>query len=130
MYISIYNLFYTSLPVLAVGIFDQDVNDKNSVLYPQLYRPGHLNLFFNKKEFFRSAIQGCYVSIVLFFIPLGENGSLFELDSFNKSFLFCLGTYYDAVSPNGQGLSDYMLFCSVTAAILVIVNTAQVRTNR
>nr|XP_023017891.1 probable phospholipid-transporting ATPase IM [Leptinotarsa decemlineata] len=36
------------------------------------------------------------------------------------------GTYYDAVSPNGQGLSDYMLFCSVTAAILVIVNSAQI----
>ncbi|XP_044762025.1 probable phospholipid-transporting ATPase IM isoform X2 [Coccinella septempunctata] len=106
MYISVYNLFYTSLPVLAVGIFDQDVNDKNSILYPQLYRPGHLNLFFNKMEFFWSALQGCYVSIVLFFIPFG--------------------TYYDAVSPSGQGLSDYMLLCSVMAAILVIVNTAQI----
>ncbi|XP_018570788.1 phospholipid-transporting ATPase ID isoform X3 [Anoplophora glabripennis] len=106
MYISIYNLFYTSLPVLGVGIFDQDVNDKNSVLYPQLYRPGHYNKFFNKKEFFRSALQGCFVSAVLFFIPLG--------------------TYFDAVAPNGQGLSDYMLFCSATAAMLVIVNTAQI----
>lgn len=36
------------------------------------------------------------------------------------------GTYYDAVSTNGQGLSDYMLLCSVVATILVIVNTAQV----
>lgn len=72
MYISVYNLFYTSLPVLAVGIFDQDVSDKNSILYPQLYRPGHYNLFFNKKEFFRSALQGCYISLVLFFIPFGK----------------------------------------------------------
>lgn len=36
------------------------------------------------------------------------------------------GTYNDAATSNGQGLSDYMLFCSATAAILVIVNTAQV----
>lgn len=72
MYISVYNLFYTSLPVLAVGMFDQDVNDKNSIIYPQLYRPGHYNMFFNKKEFFRSALQGCYISLVLFFIPFGE----------------------------------------------------------
>ncbi|KAL1516456.1 hypothetical protein ABEB36_000367 [Hypothenemus hampei] len=106
MYISIYNLFYTSLPVLGVGIFDQDVNDKNSIFYPQLYKPGHMNLFFNKKEFFRSALVGCFVSCVLFFIAFG--------------------TYYDAVAPNGQILSDYMLFCSVTAAILVIINTAQI----
>lgn len=106
MYISVYNLFYTSLPVLAVGIFDQDVNDKNSILYPQLYKPGHYNLFFNKKEFFRSALQGCYISLVLFSIPFG--------------------TYYDALSPNGLVLSDYMLLCSVVATILVIVNTAQI----
>lgn len=72
MYISVYNLFYTSLPVLAVGVFDQDVSDKNSILYPQLYRPGHYNLFFNKKEFLLSALQGCYVSLVLFFIPFGS----------------------------------------------------------
>lgn len=75
MYISVYNLFYTALPVLAVGIFEQDVNDKNSVLYPKLYKPGHLNLLFNKKEFFRSALQGCYISIVLFFIPFGKFSS-------------------------------------------------------
>ncbi|CAG9839897.1 unnamed protein product [Diabrotica balteata] len=43
----------------------------------------------------------------------------------NESFII-LGTYFDAVGYNGQGLSDYMLFCSVTAAILVIVNTAQI----
>lgn len=41
---------------------------------------------------------------------------------------FFLGTYFDAVSPDGQGLSDYMLLCSVVATILVIVNTAQVST--
>lgn len=89
MYISVYNLFYTSLPVLAVGIFDQDVSDKNSILYPQLYKPGHYNLFFNKKEFFRSALQGCYISLVLFFIPFGKNQMLvffyylFNIDLFD-----------------------------------------------
>lgn len=40
---------------------------------------------------------------------------------------FFVGTYYDALSPNGQVLSDYMLLCSAVATILVIVNTAQVR---
>lgn len=32
-FITCYNLFFTSLPVLAVGILDQDVDDKNSVKY-------------------------------------------------------------------------------------------------
>lgn len=73
MFISVYNLFYTSLPVLALGIFDQDVNDVNSLKYPKLYTPGHLNLLFNKEEFFRSAVHGCLTSCVLFFIPYGAS---------------------------------------------------------
>lgn len=106
MFIAVYNLFYTSLPVLAIGVFDQDVSDKNSIMYPQLYTPGHTNLLFNKKEFLRSALYGFYTSCILFFIPYG--------------------TYKDAVTSRGHVLSDHMLVGSVVATILVIVVTAQV----
>lgn len=106
MFISVYNLFYTSLPVLALGMFDQDVNDRNSLAYPQLYTPGHRNLLFNKKEFLLSAIHGFFTSCVLFLVPFG--------------------TYKDAVDHNGLVLSDHMLFGSVVATILVIVVTAQI----
>lgn len=106
MYISVYNLFYTSLPVLAVGIFDQDVNDKNSLMYPKLYTPGHQNLLFNKKEFCWSALHGFFASCVLFLVPYG--------------------TYKDGVSPKGYVLSDHMLLGSVVATILVIVVTVQI----
>ena len=71
MFISVYNLFYTSLPVLALGIFDQDVSDRNSLCYPKLYTPGHSNLLFNKREFLRSALHGFFTSCVLFLIPYG-----------------------------------------------------------
>ncbi|XP_046141512.1 phospholipid-transporting ATPase ID isoform X5 [Osmia bicornis bicornis] len=106
MYISVYNLFYTSLPVMAVGIFDQDVNDKNSLMYPKLYAPGLQNLLFNKKEFCWSAIHGFFASCVLFLVPYG--------------------TYKDGVSPKGYVLSDHMLLGSVVATILVIVVTVQI----
>ncbi|XP_066581095.1 phospholipid-transporting ATPase ID isoform X6 [Prorops nasuta] len=106
MYISVYNLFYTSLPVLAVGIFDQDVNDKNSLLYPKLYTPGLQNLLFNKKEFCWSALHGFFASCVLFLVPYG--------------------TYKDGVSPKGYVLSDHMLLGTVVATILVIVVTVQI----
>ncbi|KAG8240264.1 hypothetical protein J437_LFUL015334 [Ladona fulva] len=109
MFISVYNLCYTSLPVLALGVFDQDVNDKNSLSYPKLYSPGHKNLLFNLKEFLRSALHGFFTSCVLFCIPYG--------------------TYKDGVSPDGHILSDHMLFGSVVATILVIVVTAQVCKN-
>lgn len=64
MYISVYNLFYTSLPVLAIGVFEQDVSDKDSIEYPKLYTPGLTNEFFNLKEFMRSVMHGLFSSLV------------------------------------------------------------------
>lgn len=72
MFIAVYNLFYTSMPVLALGIFDQDVNGRNSMAYPKLYTPGVHNTLFNKLEFLRSAFHGFVASGVLFFIPYGK----------------------------------------------------------
>lgn len=106
MYISVYNLFYTSLPVLAIGVFEQDVSDKDSIEFPKLYTPGLTNELFNVKEFMRSVMHGLFSSLVTFIIPWG--------------------TYHDAVGPNGLVLSDHMTLASVMSAILILDNTAQV----
>ena len=39
-YILMYNLAFTSIPVIFMGILDQDVSDKVSLAVPQLYRRG------------------------------------------------------------------------------------------
>ncbi|XP_035783947.1 phospholipid-transporting ATPase ID-like isoform X4 [Anopheles albimanus] len=106
MFISVYNLFYTSLPVLALGIFEQDVSDKNSVDYPKLYAPGMTNALFNTTEFIRSVLHGIFSSLILFLIPYG--------------------TYKDGISPDGYVLNDHMLLGSVVATILILDNTAQI----
>lgn len=72
MFISVYNLFYTSLPVLALGVFEQDVSDATSLQFPKLYAPGHTSELFNKTEFIKSTLHGCFTSLVLFLIPYGE----------------------------------------------------------
>lgn len=72
MFISVYNLFYTSLPVLALGIFEQDVSDKHSVEFPKLYTPGLQNALFNTTEFIRSVLHGIFSSLILFLIPYGD----------------------------------------------------------
>ena len=75
-FIACYNLFYTSQPVLALGIFDQDVDALNALKYPKLYAPGLSSALFNKREFFKSALQGFIASCVLFFISHGEDLSM------------------------------------------------------
>ncbi|XP_037782444.1 probable phospholipid-transporting ATPase IM isoform X2 [Penaeus monodon] len=106
MFISVYNLFYTSMPVLALGIFEQDVNAVNSIKFPRLYGPGLSNALFNKREFFRSALHGFLTSCVLFFIPFGA--------------------YYNGMDQDGRSMADQQTFGSVVATILVIVVTVQI----
>ncbi|KAL4710938.1 hypothetical protein ACJJTC_017903 [Scirpophaga incertulas] len=106
MFISVYNLFYTSLPVLALGVFEQDVSDATSLQFPKLYAPGHTSQLFNKTEFIKSTLHGCFTSLVLFLIPYG--------------------TYKDGLAPDGTILSDHMLLGSVVATILIIDNTTQI----
>lgn len=95
------------MPVLALGVFEQDVSDKDSLEFPKLYAPGLTNELFNVKEFMRSVMHGLFSSLVTFIIPWG--------------------TYRDGINSEGLVLSDHMTFASVMAAILILDNTAQVR---
>ena len=55
----------TALPVLAMGIFDQDVSEECSTRFPRLYIPGQFDLFFNMRIFIYSIIHGmirCMIS--------------------------------------------------------------------
>lgn len=105
-FISFYNVFYTSLPVLALGIFDQDVDDRFSTRYPMLYTPGHMDLLFNKFEFLKSVAHGIITSFVIFFVPYGA--------------------FYEAIGAEGVNLDGHQLFGTVVSTILVLVVTAQV----
>uniref|UniRef100_A0A3B4ZB47 Phospholipid-transporting ATPase n=1 Tax=Stegastes partitus TaxID=144197 RepID=A0A3B4ZB47_9TELE len=105
-FITLYNIVYTSLPVLAMGIFDQDVPDQRSLEYPKLYEPGQLNLLFNKREFFICIAQGIYTSVVLFFVPYA--------------------ILSDATQSTGVPLADYQTFAVTTATALVIVVSVQI----
>ncbi|NWV45754.1 AT8B2 ATPase, partial [Daphoenositta chrysoptera] len=105
-FITLYNIVYTSLPVLAMGVFDQDVPEQRSMEYPKLYEPGQLNLLFNKREFFICIAQGIYTSVFMFFIPYG--------------------VFADATRDDGAQLADYQSFAVTVATSLVIVVSVQI----
>ncbi|KAM9070535.1 probable phospholipid-transporting ATPase IM isoform X1 [Sarcophilus harrisii] len=105
-FITLFNIVYTSLPVLAMGIFDQDVNEQNSMDYPNLYGPGQLNLLFNKRKFFICIAHGVYTSFALFFIPYGA--------------------FYNVAGEDGKHIADYQSFAVTIATSLVIVVSVQI----
>ncbi|XP_041110345.1 phospholipid-transporting ATPase IC-like [Polyodon spathula] len=108
-FITLYNVLYSSLPVLLVGLLDQDVNDKLSLRFPKLYVPGQEGQLFNYKNFFISLFHGIYTSLIVFFIPYG-------------AFLQTMG-------QDGEAPSDYQSFAVTTASSLIIIVNLQISLN-
>lgn len=66
-YILLYNLAFTSLPIIFQGILDQDVDDKVSLAVPQLYRRGIEQLEWTQTKFWTYMIDGLYQSVICFY---------------------------------------------------------------
>uniref|UniRef100_A0A452TGT0 Phospholipid-transporting ATPase n=1 Tax=Ursus maritimus TaxID=29073 RepID=A0A452TGT0_URSMA len=105
-FITLYNVLYSSLPVLLMGLLDQDVSDKLSLRFPALYIVGQRDLLFNYKKFFVSLVHGILTSMILFFIPLGA--------------------YLQTVGQDGEAPSDYQSFAVTIASALIITVNFQI----
>ncbi|XP_063495450.1 phospholipid-transporting ATPase IC isoform X4 [Symphalangus syndactylus] len=105
-FITLYNVLYTSLPVLLMGLLDQDVSDKLSLRFPGLYIVGQRDLLFNYKRFCVSLLHGVLTSMILFFIPLGA--------------------YLQTVGQDGEAPSDYQSFAVTIASALAITVNFQI----
>ncbi|AMD22206.1 HGL134Cp [Eremothecium sinecaudum] len=68
-YLIFYNLAFTSLPVILLGIIDQDVSDKVSVAVPGLYQVGISRSAWTQKKFWFYCLDGIYQSVICFFFP-------------------------------------------------------------
>uniref|UniRef100_A0A673N8Y2 Phospholipid-transporting ATPase n=1 Tax=Sinocyclocheilus rhinocerous TaxID=307959 RepID=A0A673N8Y2_9TELE len=104
-FITLYNLVYTALPVIGLSLFDQDVNDRWSFQYPQLYAPGQLNQYFSKMAFARILLHSCYSSLILFFVPWAA---------------MC-----DTVRDDGKDIADYQSFALLAQTCLLIAVSVQ-----
>ncbi|KAD0007806.1 hypothetical protein E3N88_44926 [Mikania micrantha] len=67
-YMSFYNVFFTSLPVIALGVFDQDVSARLCLKYPLLYQEGVQNILFNWPRILGWMFNGVLSSMIIFFI--------------------------------------------------------------
>eukprot|EP00127_Corallochytrium_limacisporum_P005603 Clim_evm2s209 gene=Clim_evmTU2s209 len=67
--VTLFNTTFTSLPIIMVGVFDQDCDAETSLAYPHLYEAGLRKEFFDRTKFFRSIVRSIYLSLVVYFIP-------------------------------------------------------------
>jgi phospholipid-translocating ATPase len=104
-YIVLYNLAFTSLPVILLGVFDQDVGDKVSLAVPQLYTRGIERLEWTRTKFWLYMVDGIYQSAIVFFMAY---------------LCFAPGNF---LPDNGLNIDDYgRMGVFVATAAVIIVN--------
>lgn len=64
--LSFYNIIFTVLPPLCMGIFDQFISARLLDRYPQLYQLGQKNMFFKMHSFWAWVANAFYHSIILY----------------------------------------------------------------
>jgi magnesium-transporting ATPase (P-type) len=67
--LAFYNVLFTSLPVITLGVFDRDINADIVMKFPEVYQSGHKDVFFNFTIFLSYTLNSIFHSAVCFFIP-------------------------------------------------------------
>jgi phospholipid-translocating ATPase len=105
-YILLFNLAFTSVPIVFMGVLDQDVSDKVSLAVPQLYRKGIERKEWTQPKFWFYMTDGLYQSLICFYMAY----LLFEPGNF--------------VTHNGMDIGDRERFgVFIAPAAVTVINT-------
>ncbi|KAE8700704.1 putative phospholipid-transporting ATPase 5 [Hibiscus syriacus] len=69
-YMLLFNVVLTSLPVISLGVFEQDVSSEVCLQFPALYQQGPRNLFFDWYRILGWMGNGLYSSLIIFFLNI------------------------------------------------------------
>ncbi|KAK3813393.1 MAG: hypothetical protein J3Q66DRAFT_348220 [Benniella sp.] len=125
-FVVLYNLVFTSLPIMFMGAFDQDVDAKTSLQFPALYLRGIKQKHFTRSKFWLYVLDALYQSVICFFIPWYLSNDLYPSGRSTND-LIALGTLISAcsviVANLYVGLNMYhwtkMIFAVIFGSIIV-----------
>ncbi|CAN8244906.1 unnamed protein product [Cochlearia groenlandica] len=100
---SLYNVFFTALPVIVLGLFEKDVSASLSKRYPELYREGIRNSFFKWRVVAVWATSAVYQSLVCY--------------------LFVTASSFGAVNSSGKIFGLWDVSTMVFTCLVIAVNT-------
>ena len=95
-FLMLFNLFFTSIPVITLATMDQDVPDYVSLVIPQLYRQGIKDHeMADMWRFFKYMTDGMYQSAISFFFPwlMFRTGGFVTHNGLSVSTVFAVGTF-------------------------------------
>ncbi|XP_057517399.1 putative phospholipid-transporting ATPase 9 isoform X2 [Amaranthus tricolor] len=65
-YLTLYNIMFTSFPVIALGVLDQDVSAQSCLKFPQLYQEGAQNILFGWQRILGWLLNGILGATTIF----------------------------------------------------------------
>ncbi|XP_008225775.1 PREDICTED: probable phospholipid-transporting ATPase 4 [Prunus mume] len=65
-YMALFNVILTSLPVISLGVLEQDVSSEVCLQFPALYQQGQKNIYFTWKRILGWILNGVVASVVIF----------------------------------------------------------------
>ncbi|WOK91550.1 putative phospholipid-transporting ATPase 8 [Canna indica] len=66
-YIAFYSVGFTSLPVIALGVFDKDISSRLCLKFPKLHQDGIQNIFFSWPRILGWMINGVCSSLIIYY---------------------------------------------------------------
>lgn len=85
--LTVFNVFFTSLPVILLGIFEKDLKADTLLAVPELYTYGQRNGGFNFKKYLGWMVMGLVETVLIFWmvyfhwhkLPFNHDNSIFPL---------------------------------------------------
>lgn len=90
IYLMLYNLLFTSMPPLVLGIYDRVAPSGVLLSMPHVYKRGRLGLVYQAHTFWITIADALYQSIVIFFINEGVYyDSIIDIWEFGTTIMTC-----------------------------------------
>lgn len=97
-YMSLFNVFFTSLPVIALGVFEQDVSARFCLKFPLLYQEGIQNILFRWARIIGWMFNGICSSTIIFFFSTSilkhqafrQGGQVSGMEIFGATMYTCI----------------------------------------
>ncbi|OMJ26498.1 Phospholipid-transporting ATPase DNF2 [Smittium culicis] len=110
-YIQLYNLVFTSIPVIVLGCVDKPFNYKTARIYTNVYKSGINNEYFSNRKFLIAMLDGVYQSFIVFFSVYFILGSGNFIQSNGK-----LWSLFDSSSA----VACLVVFCATFSVIISV----------
>ncbi|KAI9209541.1 uncharacterized protein BJ171DRAFT_608665 [Polychytrium aggregatum] len=119
--LALFNILFSSLPVIAIGIFEKDLSQATLLKVPELYRYGAENQGLNMIIFWRWMLQAFFHALVSLSIPMILYcGAYYKLEVTDST--LTLATYLRSdLSGHSQEASLYVIGTLIYQIVVVII---------